>query len=1105
MEFRILGLLEVVDGERLIELRGRKLRAVLAMLLVSPNEAVSVDRLADGLWGEDHPGSAANMVQGYVSQLRKFLGAELIRTRSPGYVLAAEPDSIDASRFERLVRLGRAELAEGRPGAAADVLGEALALWRGEALADFAFEPFAQPEIVRLSELRVAALEEHAEAELMSGRHAQVATSLRSLVDAHPLRERMWGQLITALYRSGRQAEALRAFGEVRRRLAEELGIEPGSALKSLERDVLLQNAALDWAPVSPTPAMPRTRQPIDHSPDLTDQGTLAIPTDVAASEVNVAERNPGALLVGRGKQVRHLESAFAETVRGAGRVVLVAGEPGIGKTRLAEELVARTSASADVAWGRCSEREGAPAFWPWMQVVDHLSANNAGDRIRAALGGDAAVVAQIVPEVRELVPGLGPPVPLEPDAARFRLYDSLAAFLCRLAAGHPLVIVLDDLQWADPPSLQVLGHLAGRIAQTRVLVLATYRDVDPVVGPPLSETLADLARQRVTSRLSLTGLAPADVGRFIASTTGVDPSAALVATVHDRTEGNPFVGELVQLVQVTGASTVAGPDEAWKGTVPLAVRDVIRRRVSRLPAPTAALLGMAAVAGREVDLEVLTRVSDLSRPAVLDALEPALDARVVVETPASRGHYRFSHALVNETLYEGIGAVRRARLHRRVGEALEELHGPNDEIHLGVLAHHFFHAVPASDTEKGYAYALRASEWAQARLAYEQAHEQLRRALELVAADPDGPDRQRRELEVVLRLASLLTMTKGYGALETGETWARARKLCDQLGETGHVGPVLYGLIAYQLHRACYDVAREVADELLEIATRSGRPTELVAAHQAVGVTAQFQGQLQTGRTHLERAVALTGGSVDRDFVTCFPFHPVVGCWTFLSQALWLAGEGDRARDLMRDAVALAARIGHDLTMAHALDFVAWMAALDHDVASARAASERVLEFAAQKGFPLYVGLNAVLHGWARALEGDAEAGVAEIEAGLSATEAAGSSMLATTYLGFLAEAQQRANRPDDALASVNRALQLVEATGERFWKSELHRLKAELLLVLSPDRLAEARKELSTALEVAHAQGAKPLEDRARRELATISGCLKRTSIPTGPSVPT
>lgn len=179
--------------------------------------------------------------------------------------------------------------------------------------------------------------------------------------------------------------------------------------------------------------------------------------------------------------------------------------------------------------------------------------------------------------------------------------------------------------------------------------------------------------------------------------------------------------------------------------------------------------------------------------------------------------------------------------------------------------------------------------------------------------------------------------------------------------------------------------------EELLDIATRSGRPTELVAAHQAVGLTAQFQGQLQIGRTHLERAAALAEGLDGPDFVTCFPFHPVVGCWTFLSQALWLEGEGDRARDLMRDAVALATRIGHDLTMAHALDFAAWMEALDHQVAAARAASERMLEFATQKGFPLYVGLNTVLHGWARTLEGDTEAGVAEIEAGLSATEAAG------------------------------------------------------------------------------------------------------------------
>lgn len=249
LEFRILGLLDVREGDRSIELAGQKPRAVLVMLLLRPNRVVTADRLADGLWGEEQPGTALNTLQSYVSQLRRALGSELIDTRGRGYLLNTDSDRIDAVRFERLADTGRAALAEGRPKQAADVLGQALDLWRGDPLADFAFDAFAQPEIGRLSELRLAAVEEHIEAELLLGHHMQVAASLRLLVDEYPLRERMWAQLIVALYRCGRQAEALRAYEEVRTRLAEEMGINPGTALQSLEREVLMQSPTLDWLP----------------------------------------------------------------------------------------------------------------------------------------------------------------------------------------------------------------------------------------------------------------------------------------------------------------------------------------------------------------------------------------------------------------------------------------------------------------------------------------------------------------------------------------------------------------------------------------------------------------------------------------------------------------------------------------------------------------------------------------------------------------------------------------------------------------------------------------------------------------------------------------
>ena len=249
LDFRVLGLLEVNDGSQLVELRSAKVRALLAMLLLHHNQVVSADRLSAALWADSPPETATNTLQGYVSQLRKALGADAIQTQPQGYRLNVEPETIDFVRFERLLSEGRAALAAGNSHAAADLLGEGLRLWRGEPLADATFEPFAQSAVVRLNELRLTAIEEHVEAELGLGRHADVVGRVRQLVEAHPLRERLWGQLITALYRCGRQGEALRAFTEVRERLGEELGIEPGASLKSLEEGVLLQRPELDWRP----------------------------------------------------------------------------------------------------------------------------------------------------------------------------------------------------------------------------------------------------------------------------------------------------------------------------------------------------------------------------------------------------------------------------------------------------------------------------------------------------------------------------------------------------------------------------------------------------------------------------------------------------------------------------------------------------------------------------------------------------------------------------------------------------------------------------------------------------------------------------------------
>jgi DNA-binding SARP family transcriptional activator/tetratricopeptide (TPR) repeat protein len=724
MEFRVLGPLEVVAEGRTVDLGGQKQRALLALLLLEANRVVSSDRLTDALWEDDPPETAQKALQVYVSQLRKALGRERLQTKAPGYLIRIEDGELDLHRFERLQEQGR--------------LDDALALWRGTPLADFASQRFAQPDIARLEERRLACVEERVERELGAGRHAELTAELETLVEQHPLRERLRRQLMLALYRSGRQAEALQAFQDARRMLVDELGIEPTRELRDLHQAILRQDASLDLPREASTP------QPPDEA---------------------------RAVFVGREGEIAELEAALDAALTGRGRLLLLVGEPGIGKTRLAEELVRQARArGARVLVGRCWEAGGAPAYWPWVQSLRAYVEETEPEALRAQLGAGAASLAQIVPELRERLPDLPEPAPLAAESARFRLFDATARFLRAAAAGAPLVLVLDDLHAADEASLLLLRFVAGELAGARLLVLGTYRNVDPTVRDPLATTLAELAREQVTQRLELAGLTPADVARYVELAAGAAPPRELVEAIHAETEGNPlFVGEVVRLLAAEGRLADVDARDLWALGIPQGVREVIGRRLRRLSEECVRVLTLASVAGREFGLDALTRVSELAPDELLGVLDEAVDARVVISVPDAPGRLRFAHALIRETLYDQLTTPRRVQLHRRVAEALEALYEWNPEPHLAELAYHFFEAAPGGDVEKASEYAERAGRRALTLVAYEEAarfFEQALQALEL-----------RQPVDAVARCELLLELGEAHSKAGAS-TEAKARFL---------------------------------------------------------------------------------------------------------------------------------------------------------------------------------------------------------------------------------------------------------------------------------------------------------------------------------------
>ena len=438
---------------------------------------------------------------------------------------------------------------------------------------------------------------------------------------------------------------------------------------------------------------------------------------------------------VGRHREMTKLVSALDDATAGHGRLVMLAGEPGIGKTRTAQELAAIAEhRGAQVLWGHCHEGEGAPPYWPWVQLVRAYVREKDADQLRSEMGRGAADIAEIVSEVRDKLPDLEPPPDLEPDGARFRFFDSITTFLKNAATGGGLILVLDDLHWADASSLLLLEFVAREIGGCPLLLVGTYRDVEVSRRHPLSQSLGNLVRQELFLLVELRGLGQDDVGQML-SARGATLPDALIASVHNRTEGNPlFVGELARLLEREG-------QEGEEGRIlglPEGIRGVIGRRLDRLSEACNDILTIASVIGREFDFVLLARLSDgVTEDELLEMIDQALEAGVIEEVEGGGERYQFGHGLIQQILYEELSTSRRVRMHGRIGEALEGLYGLEIGERAAELASHFAEAEPVVGPEKLVRYSAMAGERALASYAWEDALAYFEQALAAKEGQP--------------------------------------------------------------------------------------------------------------------------------------------------------------------------------------------------------------------------------------------------------------------------------------------------------------------------------------------------------------------------------
>jgi len=443
---------------------------------------------------------------------------------------------------------------------------------------------------------------------------------------------------------------------------------------------------------------------------------------------------------IGRQPELAVLTAALDQALSGRGQMVMLAGEPGIGKTRLAQEIASRAeSLGAKVLWGWCYEHAGAPPYWPYVQPIRAYIEAADAQQLGSQMGPGGAEIAEIVPELRAKLPDLGQSLAAEPEQARFRLFDSVTAFLKNASQTRPMVFVVDDLHWADESSLLLLEFLAREIASSRLLVLGTYRDVEVTGSHPLAQTLGNLVRERHYRRVQLGGLTQQEVGEFVQGSKGVNLTSDILQTIHSRTDGNPlFVNEVVELIdpeQIT-------ENRAWADIIPEGVREAVRMRLGRLSETCNQVLRTASVIGREFDFSLLSGLdSDIGADGVLEAMEEALDAKVIEALSSGAERYQFGHALVQQALYEGMSPIRRVRAHARIGETLEQLHQTELDRHAAELAHHFARAEAVTGVEKLVKYSLLAGDNAVNVRAYDEALAHFQRGLTAKGIALMGPE----------------------------------------------------------------------------------------------------------------------------------------------------------------------------------------------------------------------------------------------------------------------------------------------------------------------------------------------------------------------------
>jgi class 3 adenylate cyclase/predicted ATPase len=800
--------------------------------------------------------------------------------------------------------------------------------------------------------------------------------------------------------------------------------------------------------------------------------------------------------LIGREEEIALLTRRWERAKTGDGSVVLIVGEPGIGKSRIAQTLLEQLGDEPHTRLRYfCSPHHQHSALYPSITQLEQAAGFRREDTAETRLDKLVAVLALANKELSEAVPLLAdllsiptgdryPPLNLTPQKRKQKTLHVQVAQVEGLAARQPLLMLWEDIHWSDPTTLESLDLLIDRAATLRVLMILTFR---PEFTPPW------VGRPHVTL-LSLNRLAPRQSAEMIIRVNGGKAlPKEIFQQIIDRTDGVPlFIEELTKSVLESGIVTKDG-DDGYTVTgpvvplaIPMTLHASLLARLDRL-APVQEVAQIGAALGRRFSHELISAVAAMPQPQLEDALAQLIRAELIFRRGAPPdAEYTFKHALVQDAAYGTLLRRSRRALHRRIAETLETQFPEAATAQPEVLAQHY---AEAGLKEQAVAYLQRAGARALERSAYLEAISHLARGLELLEASPDSTERAQRELELQLALGSALMATRGYAAPEVEQAYVRARALCSHIGLTPQLFPVLHGLYRIYHVRGDLIAAREVGEHLTELGQSLGDQTLLVEAHRALGVPLLWLGEVALARAKLEEGITLYDAKLVRSHAYTYGIDPGVVCLSYAALAWWFLGFADHALDRSQRALALAEELSHPHSRALALVWAAWLRQFRREVPSTQELAQAAIRLCSEHGYPLWRPMGAILHGWALSESGQKpEECIAQMRQGLADLRATGAGLWQPCFLALIAEVCDKANRIDEGLTVLAQGLGIVRDRAERFYEAELHRLRGELLLRCNPANVSACETCFRTALAIARNQQARSLELRAATSLARL-----------------